>query len=379
MTVITTEPYSGLSLSQLLYHIYFELGQVVGTDIAYSKFPRNYIVDKLNDRQNDFVYHSHCLKKIGLIQLKAGFRNYKLPRNCMDNGVIGYPKFYNNSTTYQNLEIKDTQYLDDHFEGWLVESPSDQPLYVYTGESYGNVQMMGVYPAPSSDGVNYSLAPDTGIVIGQNLPGTTNNITGQATGGGTTTLIDSTVDFTTFGLVAGMAVINVSDSSQAVIETIAATTLTFASALTGGSTNKFAAGNSYEILAGEYGVVTSWDQDGDTIIFSSEAGEVANITVPAGNIRIDFIPYPLAFPPTGNDNQYPEIPRLYHMKLAMGPVADSLRTFNEGSREFQRAQYYEQIFGAAVMQATAKKDTRPYDNKPVGFMPAKKSVWRRSG
>jgi hypothetical protein len=129
-TVVITDDYTGLPLSKLLQHIYFELGQVVGEDIAYTRFPRWFVVDKLNDRQNKFVHRSQCLKKIAIIEMKADYRNYKLPQNCMDGGIIGYPKYFRDSTSYQNLEIKDTHWLDDHYEGWLVEPSSDEPLYV---------------------------------------------------------------------------------------------------------------------------------------------------------------------------------------------------------------------------------------------------------
>lgn len=379
MSIITTEAYSGLTLSDLLNHIYFEVGQVAGTTIAYDKFPRWYVVQKLNDRQNKFVFQSQCLKRVAIIQMKAGYRNFKLPESCMDGGIIGYPKFYINGNTYVNLEIKDTQWLDDHYEGWLASPASPQPLYVYTGESYGNIQMMGVYPPPSVDGTSYILHPDVGVVIGDGLPGATSNISGQATGGGVSSLEDSTVDFTTMGLIAGMAVLNTSDNSQGVIQTFDAHLITLASNLTGGSTNSFSAGNLYMILAGEYGVVTSWDEAGDKIIFASEVGEIANITVPSGNIRIDYIPYPLQFPVTENDGQYPEIPKLYHMDYAMGVVADLLRTFTEGTKEFQRAQFYEQMFDKSVMIARGKKETRPFGNKPIGIVPAPKSTNRRSG
>jgi hypothetical protein len=139
--------------------------------------------------------------------------------------------------------------------------------------------------------------------------------------------------------------------------------------LAGGTANVFASGDSYNILCGEYGIVTSWSEEGDVVIFSSEVGAISNITIPSGNIKVDFIPYPIPFPATGNDDQYPEIPKLYHMDYAMGVVADLLRTFTEGTKEFQRAQYYESIFDKAVAQARAKKDSRPYDNKPVKISP----------
>jgi hypothetical protein len=244
-------------------------------------------------------------------------------------------------------------------------------MYCYMGDSYGNIPMLGVYPKPDTDGTSYSISPDTGVTTGGDLPGATTNVTGQATGGSATTLDDTAVDFTDLGLVSGMAVKNVTDGSTGTISTIATTQIVLVSALTGGTANVFAAGDSYEILAGEYGVLTSWDDD-DMTIFGSEVGVLANITVPAGNIRVDYIPYPLPFPADGNAGQYPEIPKLYHMDFAMGVVADLLRTFGEGSREFQRAAYYDGIFNNAVALAMSKKKSRPFDVKPVSFFPARR-------
>jgi len=367
--IVTSEPYTGLTLESLLKHIYFETGQVVGTAISESKFPRWYVVDKLNDRQNKFVHQSQCLRKVAIIEMKADYRTFKLPANCMDNGIIGTPKYYDSADSYRNIEIKDTQWLDDHHEGWEV-SESSEPLYAYRASSYGNTQLLGLYPPPDTDGTSYLLSPDPGIIIGEDFPGTTNNISGVATGGDATSLLDATtgLDFTTLGLIAGMAVLNVTDGSQATIVSVAAQDITI-TALTGGTANVFASGDSYNILAGEYGIVTSWSEEGDVVIFSSEVGAISNITIPSGNVKIDFIPYPIPFPATGNDDQYPEIPKLYHMDFAMGIVADLLRTFGEGTKEFQRAAFYESIFDKAAASAKTKKDTRPFNNKPSRVIP----------
>jgi hypothetical protein len=147
-------------------------------------------------------------------------------------------------------------------------------------------------------------------------------------------------------------------------------------ALSGGSDNLFAAGDSYEILSGEYGVVTSWASD-DVYLFPSEVGEIANITVPAGNIRVDYIPYAMPFPETGNDDQIPEIPKLYHLDFAMGVVADLLSTFNEKTKEFARAQFYEAKFTQAAALAKSRKESRPFNDKPVQFIPKRRN-WRNS-
>ncbi len=368
MAVTTTELYVGLNLSTLLNTILYELGQLVGTTESYAKFTRAFLVRKLNDRQNKFVFHSQCIRKIAYLLCKADYKVYKLPANCMDGGIIGKPKYYSAVGIYQNLDIVDTQWLDDNYEGWLEEE-SSEPQFAYPAPSYGNIPMLGVYPAPDTDGTSYVLSPDVGVITGGDLPGATSNITGAATGAGTSTsLQDTAVDFTDMGLVSGMTILNVTDGSSCVIVTIAITTIT-TTALSGGTVNIWTAGDSYNILAGEYGVITSWE-DEDVAIFSSEVGLITNITVPAGNIRVDFIPYPLPFPEYGNDLQYPEIPKLYHMDFAMGVVADCLRTFNEGSKEFQRAEYYDTIFNNAVGLARTKKGDRPFVNKPTSLAPS---------
>lgn len=370
-TVTSTELYVGLSLSKLLNTILYELGQMVGTTESYAKFTRAFIVRKLNDRMNKFVYHSHCLRKTALLLCKADYKVYKLPSNCMDGGVIGMPKYYSSSTEYQNLEIKTKDWLDNNYEGWLTDDSSD-PMYAYMGDSYGNIPTLGVYPPPEDDGTSYVLDPDTGVVTGGDLPGATNNVTGTCTGGGTDTALEDTeVDFTDMGLVAGIGILNVTDGSSCNIVTIDSATAITTTALSGGTDDTWTSGDSYNILVGEYGVVTSWESD-DMFIFSSEVGAISNITVPAGNILVDFVPYPLPFAESGNDNQYPDIPKLYHMDLAMGVIADCLKTFTEGTREFERAAYYESIFNNAAGIGKASKHSRPFNSPPVSFAPAMK-------
>jgi hypothetical protein len=161
-----------------------------------------------------------------------------------------------------------------------------------------------------------------------------------------------------------MSVQNVTDGSAGVISSVAANTITLASALTGGSNNSFSAGDSYVILVGEYGVLVDWEND-DRYIFSSEVGVLSKITVPAGNIRLDYVPYPLTL---SQIHQKPEIPVLYHTDLAMGVVADLLRTFHEQSKEFQRAKEFEAIFQIAIATASGKKN-RPFQTKPVSIRP----------
>jgi len=360
--------YEGFTLQQIEEAILWELGQVQGTTVSYNKYPQAKIREKLTNRQNWFVFHTHCLKKFALIVAKEGYRQYKLPTNCIDSGLIAV-KYYDSATSYINLKVVDLDYMNNNLEGYLVEDDS-APEYAFVGDSYGNIPMLEVSPAPDADGTNYSTDPDTGVAIGGDLPGATNNISGAATGGSSTTLEDSATTLTDLGLAAGMYARNVTDGCYGYILSIATNAVTFASALTGGTNNTFAAGDSYLILAGEYGVITSWEDD-DEFIFGSEVGILSTITVPAGNFRVDFVPYPLSFPSSGNTTMKPEIPRLYQMDaLAMGVVADFLRTFNENTKEFKRAEVYDKISQNAMMLASQKK-SRPFKNKPVRMRPSR--------
>jgi len=378
LTHTTSGYFQGETLVDLEKLILWELGQVIGNEVSYDRFPQwlirisydrfpQWLIRKyLNDRQNKFVFYSQCLKKFALIRAKEDYRQYRLPVNCMENGVIA-AKYYDSATSYTDLKIVDLDYMNEKQQGYLIAGSSD-PEFAFQGDSYGNIPMLEVHPAPDEDGTEYTLGDDAGIYIGADLPSGSSNITGAATGGSGTTLDDTAVDFTDMGLGPGMAVRNVGDGSMGVIQTIATTRLTFAATLTGGTTNAFAAGNSYEILVGEYGVLIDWDSD-EQYLYESQIGLLSTITVPAGNFRVDYIPYPLSFPSEGNDLQYPEIPKIYHVDLAMGVVANLLRTFHENSKEFKRADSYETMFNNAAGIGSMKKQSRPFQKKSVAIRP----------
>jgi hypothetical protein len=372
MTDTNARDYQGYTVSQLEELILWELGQVqsasgVPQAVSYTKFPQWVLRRKLNERQNMFVMKSQCIKKTALLTCKANYMNYKLPSNCMDGGVIAAQYFYS-SSSYINLEIKDIQWMHDYNQGWLI-TPASTPQYCFAGDSIGNIPTIMVHPAPSIDGTDYTLSPDTGVIVGSDLPGTINNVTGLATGGSSTSLQDSTVDFTTMGLAAGMTVVNTSDlNSKGQITVIAAHALTLTT-MVGGTSNTFSAGNSYEILSGEYGVITSWTNS-EQYIFGSDYGVITKISVPSGNIRVDYLPYPTQFPDTGSPLTIPEIPKLYHHSLAMGVVADCLATFNENSKEFKRAEWYEKKYTQYFAESRGLAGMRPFSDKPVSLRPS---------
>lgn len=363
---VTTGFYKGYTLTDLEECILWELGQVVGSSVSYNKFPQSQIRKKLTHRQNQFVSESQCIKKFALIKGKADFRQYKLPVNCMEDGLISV-KWYETSETYEKIELVDQRFMDENHDGYLIEE-SSEPEYCWIGDSYGNIPTIEVHPAPDEDGDDYSDNTDTGVVVGTDLPERADDVTGQATGGDGTTLTDSGASFTTDGLTAGMYVRNVTDGSYGYILSIAATSITLAAELTGGTSNEFAAGDSYQILASEYGVLVSWDED-DRYLFGSDPQLLSTITVPGGNFRVDYVPYPPEFPASGSNLMYPVIPKIYHYDLAMAVVGDFLKTFKEDTGEFKRAQLYLAIWQNALERGASKRKSRPFADKQVRIRP----------
>ncbi len=362
--------FEGYTVSELERLILWHLGQVLGTTVSFDRFPKWLIRTLLNDRQLRFVSETHCLRKYAICAAKKGYRNYKLPANCVDNGVIAV-RYYQDSDTYEDMDLTDLQTLDQEYDGWKTADNTDVPTHAYQGETYGNRAVVGIYPPPDNDGDDYGDSPDTGVSVLNDLPAAVNDIIGTATSGNATTCGDTAVDFTDMGLLANMTVRNVTDGSSGTLKTIAANLLTLNAALTGGSANVFASGDIYQIIAGDYGVLLSWDKPERYILASPN-----QVTVPDDNLWIDYVPYPAPFrySPTaldsaqGTDDQYPEIPKQYHVYLAYGVIADLLGTFHEMSKEFQRATFWEAKFAEGLTAANRRR-SRPFHRKPVSFAP----------
>lgn len=355
----------GLTIDALNDAIMWELGQVVGTTVSHSRFPLAQVRRKLNDRQLWFAAESQCLRRTAIIRAKSGQRQFRLPINCVDGGLISV-KYFDASTTYQELDIVDQEYMNKSYEGYLVSS-SSTPQRCWTGYSDGNIPVMLVDPAPDTDGTAYTAG--TGYKVGSTIPTATANLTGTATSGDANTLGDTAKTLTGYGFVAGMPVWNITDGSYSFISTIATNAIELSANLAGGSDNTFTAADSYKILAGEYMAYIDTYKD-DQYIFSAYPGGLASITVPADSFLIEYVPCPIEFPESGNTTMYPEIPKLYHYRgLALGVVSDFLRTFHEESKEFQRAAVYEDAFNAAIEHAKGKKESRPFKNKPTQIIP----------
>jgi len=344
--------YTGKTVDELLTRMKRKLGQT-----GYTRYSQAYMLETLDDKQREFAVATRCLRGWSLIPMRASVSGYALPKMCLPDG-LERARFYQSETNYDDLEIRDREYMDDHYPGWLGAADGT-PQIVVQGDWFGNVQKIEIYPPPLTAGTLYTSGTDLGVVTGGTaLPSTWSDITGQATGGSTTTLDDTEVDFTTMGLVAGMSVVNVSGTvgSEPVgkILTIAATRLTFEDVMT--NSGSFSSGDSYQIMCGEVGTITDVSNE-DSYLFTADVGVIGQITVPANNVRVEFRRYPVKISDASlSTYQKPEIPWAWHDHLADGAAGEILEadTQRRSQLDLTFAAQLKGAFIAAVANALSK-------------------------
>lgn len=315
-------------------------------------------MDLLDDKQRDFASKTRVLKGWSLIPMRASVPSYALPKMCLPDG-LERAKYFETSTSYDDLEIRDRDYMDSHYPGWMGASDGT-PQIVVVGDWFGNVMKIDMYPPPDTAGTTYTDGDDLGVVTGgTDLPTTWNDITGTATGGSTTTLQDTAVDFTAMGLVVGMAVVKTSPvtaGSEPVgyISVIAETQLTFDAVLT--NSGSFTLGDSYQIMSGEVGTITDVSNE-DSYVFTSDVGVVGQITVPDNNVMVEFRRYPVSIDDTDTiDYQKPEIPWAWHNALADGVAGEILEadTQRRSKLDLAYSQKLQAMYLAAIVDCMSK-------------------------
>lgn len=353
--------FQGRTVNELLTRMLWRLGET-----GYTRYSQALCLEILDDRLMEFCKTTRILRGWSMISMRANVRSYALPKLCLPDG-LERARFFSTATQYTDLELRDRDYMDSHYTGWLTNA-SGTPQIVVMGEWFGNIQKINLYPPPIESGTEYSTGPSLGgYVGGTDMPSTFNDITGQATGGSTTTLEDTNADFTVMGLVAGMAVVKTNSAGGlepvGYILTIAATTLTFATDLTNSGT--FGAGDSYQIMAGEVGDVSQITTE-DSYVFSADVGGVSQITPNANNMMIEFRRYATSLnDPTTLDYRKPEIPWAWHNVLADAAAGMILQmdTQRQGQME---------IALATALQGTMASAVNEVNSKPN--MPMKKPV-----
>lgn len=270
-----------------------------------SKFTETKVERAINDAQKLVVLKTKCLKGFAIIRMKAGYSQYKAPSR-MIKPLDAY--FYKSATSYHRLEEKTKRWLDEMRAGWKIQN--GDPTYMYPGDQYGNVRKIGFNPTPDTDGSDYTVSPDTGIYASSTGPTTTGHVTGQNNAASATVCTDNEArTMSDEGVTLGLVAINVSDGSSGQITAVSGAT--FTATLTGGTNNTWAIGDSFTVLAGEYGTVVDW-ADEETFLFSSDIGGITDVTALTGNVYLDYARRPL---PLQHNSQYPEIPPDLHQFL----------------------------------------------------------------
>ena len=345
--------YSGLTLSELLARSLDKLKQAAGN---YDRYSRTSIINALNDGLVEAVKRTRCLHSFAIIEMKDGYSQYKPPEQLL------LPKkafFYKSATSYYELKQHSRKWLDQYNRGW--RTMDGDPRTMYPGDNYGNLRKLGFTPTPDTDGTSYVASPDTGVYTSETGMTTSGNVTGTNTTAHATTCTDTAArTLSDEGVLIGMMAVNVTDDSKGQITAVSGST--FSVTLAGGTANTWAVGDSFLILAGEYGVVTSWT-DTEQYLFTSEIGGMVDVQTIENNVYLEFIRRPLFLQFGG---QYPELPPELHQFLPDYVPYQLKRTSPKGSNDLNEAMLGLQAFEKGI-DSYIDLDDVPEDEGYVRF------------
>ncbi len=296
--------YAGKTIATLIADTLQKLKQ---PPLSYDRYSYANILSALNEANVEAATRLKCLHSFAIINLKAGYSQYAPPSQMIA------PKcafFYQTATSYSELPFKSRRWLDRYLPGWRANS--SDPCYAFIGDSDGNLRKIGFTPKPKTDGTNYTISPGTGVFVSGTGMTVSGNIIGQNNADHATICTDALARvLATLGVQVGMMALNVNDGSSGQITAVSGSTFTVT--LTGGTANTWVVGDSWNVLAGEYGVVTGLSVDDEQYLFTDEFGIMINIQALPGNVWLEFYRRPLDLIV---DTQYPEIPVELHQYLS---------------------------------------------------------------
>lgn len=328
--------------------------------LNYSRYTNASILNALNLASQETATRTKCLHGFAIIILKDGYAQYPPPANMLS------PKdafFYKSTTSYVHLTRdgwKDRPWLDGFQAGWRTNN--GDPTRAFIGDSSGNLRKIGFTPTPNTNGSDYTSTPDTGVVISATGMTTTGNITGTNLVASATICTDTAGrTLSSLGITVGMVALNVSDGSQGQISAISGST--FTATLTGGTANTWGLGNSFTVLAGEYGVVTSIDGD-EEYVFSSDKGELIAIGALTGNVYLEYYRKPITLQ---YDDQYPEVPEETHLYLPEYAIWWLKRRSAPGSDDLNEAMIAKQAYDEKIPQVRFKPIDQAVETSTIRF------------
>lgn len=303
----------------------------------YNRYSRASILNALNIASAETARRLKCIHGFAIILLKNGYDQYPPPSDMLS------PKdafFYQSANSYVHLTRdgwKNRQWLDRFQSGWRRNNGN--PFWAFIGDNIGNLRKLGFTPRPATDGTNYIATPDTGVVISATGLTTTGNVIGTNLAAHATDCTDTSGrTLSSLGITVGMMALNVTDGSKGQITAVSGSSFTVT--LAGGTANTWAIGDSFTVLAGEYGVVTSIDGD-EEYVFSSDRGELIAINALTGNVYLEYYRKPLKLT---LDEQYPEVPEETHAYLPEYAIWWLKRRSAPGSDDLNEAMIAKQTY-----------------------------------
>jgi len=315
--------YEGLTVNDLKARTLDRLKQKA---LNYDRFSEDAIMRALIDTEVEIARAKRCLHAFAYIVLKEGYAQYRAPSNML---LLKKAFYYQSNTQYWELDQRNRAWLDRHIPGW--RTVTGDPTVTYPGDNYGNIRKIGFYPQPNTAS-GWEIDPDTGAYEKSTNISPSNNVSGLNSTAHATICTDASAkDFEALAVTVGMMALNVTDGSQGQISSVDGSQ--FTCALTGGTANTWAVGDSYTILSGEYGVVTSWDSS-ESYVFTTDYGVVTGVTN-ENNVFLEYFrrPVKLTF-----GEQYPEIPPEIHQYMPDNVVWLLKRGAPRGSSDFADAQ-----------------------------------------
>lgn len=323
----------------------------------YNKYKETAVLAGLNEGVVEFARRTQCIKGMAIIEMKDGYAQYKPPSDMLT--VAGLKAFfYQSATSYWELEQKSRAHLDYFRPGW--RTVSGDPQFLYPGDNYGNFRKLGFYPKPDTDGTAYSAGDDTGVFTTSTGVTTTGNVTGLNNAASATVCTDSDgTDMAGAGVTVGLTAVNVTDGSTGQITAVSGATFTVT--LTGGTADTWAVGDSYMVLAGEYGVITQWSGD-EQYLFNSDIGAMIDITTLVNNVKLEYGRRPLLL---SVDLQYPEIPPEFHHYLPYYAKWYLKQGASKKSEDYVDAQAGLQFFEKGLSEYSSLEDAMEDDGEMV--------------
>jgi len=116
-----TGTYAGYTRLEIIERVLWNLGQVAGGAVSYSRFPKAIVIDVLNEVCRALAAELPTILKVCIVNTTADKGWYLCPSGMIPNGVKA-AYYYTATDNYDILEVMDRKRLDKEYPGWRTAS-----------------------------------------------------------------------------------------------------------------------------------------------------------------------------------------------------------------------------------------------------------------